>query len=82
MTGANSVMPLESGKIAGLAELRDNASVTYQSQLDEIARGLISAFAETDQSGAGASRRPGPLHLSRRAGDARGRHRSRWASPG
>jgi flagellar hook-associated protein 1 FlgK len=52
VTGANSVMPLKSGKIAGLAELRDNATVTYQSQLDEIARGLINAFRESDQSAA------------------------------
>ena len=59
VTGANSVMPLKSGKIAGLAELRDNASVTYQSQLDEIARGLISAFAEKDQSGAALPDVPG-----------------------
>lgn len=36
VTGANSVMPLKSGKLAGLAELRDNAAVTYQSQLDEM----------------------------------------------
>jgi flagellar hook-associated protein 1 FlgK len=50
VTGANSVMPLKAGKIAGLAELRDNATVTYQSQLDEIARGLIATFAESDQS--------------------------------
>jgi flagellar hook-associated protein 1 len=54
VTGANSVMPLKSGKIAGLAELRDNATVTYQSQLDEIARGLIDAFKETDQTGGAA----------------------------
>ncbi|QIO31915.1 flagellar hook-associated protein FlgK [Bradyrhizobium sp. 1(2017)] len=50
VTGANSVMPLKTGKLAGLAELRDNATVTYQSQLDEIARGLIDAFRESDQS--------------------------------
>lgn len=50
VTGANAVMPLKSGKIAGLAELRDNATVTYQSQLDEVARGLINAFKESDQS--------------------------------
>lgn len=36
-----------SGKIAGLTQLRDSVSTTMQSQLDEIARGLISAFAET-----------------------------------
>ncbi|MBB4262300.1 MULTISPECIES: flagellar hook-associated protein FlgK [unclassified Bradyrhizobium] len=50
VTGANSVMPLKSGKLAGLAQLRDKDTVTYQSQLDEIARGLIDAFKESDQS--------------------------------
>ena len=50
VTGANSVMPLKSGKLAGLAQLRDQDAVTYQSQLDEIARGLIDAFRESDQS--------------------------------
>lgn len=59
VTGATSVMPLKSGKIAGLAELRDNATVTYQSQLDEIARGLIDAFREVDQSGAALPDVPG-----------------------
>lgn len=50
VTGANSVMPLKSGKLAGLAQLRDQDTVTYQSQLDEVARGLIDAFKESDQS--------------------------------
>lgn len=59
VTGATSVMPLKSGKIAGLAELRDTATVTYQSQLDEIARGLIDAFREIDQSGAALPDVPG-----------------------
>jgi flagellar hook-associated protein 1 FlgK len=59
VTGASSVMPLKSGKIAGLAELRDKATVTYQSQLDEIARGLIDAFKESDQSGAALPDVPG-----------------------
>lgn len=59
VTGANSVMPLRSGKLAGLAELRDNAAVTYQSQLDEIARGLINAFKESDQTGASLPDVPG-----------------------
>ncbi|MEK9278440.1 MULTISPECIES: flagellar hook-associated protein FlgK [unclassified Bradyrhizobium] len=59
VTGANSVMPLKSGKLAGLAELRDNAAVTYQSQLDEVARGLISAFKESDQSAAALPDVPG-----------------------
>jgi flagellar hook-associated protein 1 len=59
VTGANSVMPLKSGKLAGLAELRDNATVTYQSQLDEVARGLVDAFKEVDQSGAALPDVPG-----------------------
>jgi flagellar hook-associated protein 1 len=48
-----------SGKIAGLVQLRDSVSSTMQSQLDEIARGLITAFAETDQTGGGAPDAPG-----------------------
>jgi flagellar hook-associated protein 1 len=38
------------GKIAALMQLRDEISGTAQNQLDEIARGLITAFAETDGS--------------------------------
>ncbi len=51
VTGSSSAMPIESGTLAGLANLRDNVAVTYQSQLDSIAGGLISATAETDQNG-------------------------------
>ncbi|MFD2058176.1 flagellar hook-associated protein FlgK [Mesorhizobium calcicola] len=36
-----------SGKLAGLLQLRDGVASTMQSQLDETARGLITAFAET-----------------------------------
>jgi flagellar hook-associated protein 1 FlgK len=36
-----------SGKLAGLLQLRDGVSSTMQSQLDEVARGLITAFSET-----------------------------------
>jgi flagellar hook-associated protein 1 FlgK len=39
------------GKIAGLIQLRDDVAGTAQTQLDEIARGLVTAFAETDGSG-------------------------------
>ncbi|TPO08923.1 flagellar hook-associated protein FlgK [Mesorhizobium sp. B1-1-5] len=35
------------GKLAGLLKLRDGVASTMQSQLDEIARGLVTAFAET-----------------------------------
>jgi flagellar hook-associated protein 1 FlgK len=34
------------GKLAGFLQLRDGVASTMQSQLDEIARGLIDAFAE------------------------------------
>ena len=47
-TGGNTN---SSGKIAGLVQLRDSVAGTMQSQLDEVARGMISAFAETDGSG-------------------------------
>jgi flagellar hook-associated protein 1 FlgK len=49
VTGAYATMPLQSGAMAGLAQVRDNLAVTYQNQLNEIARGLISVFAEKDQ---------------------------------
>lgn len=38
------------GKLAGLLKLRDGVAATMQSQLDEIARGLVTAFAETAPS--------------------------------
>jgi flagellar hook-associated protein 1 FlgK len=50
VTGASAGMPVRSGRLVGLSQLRDNVAVTYQNQLDEIARGLIEAFAESDQS--------------------------------
>lgn len=39
-----------SGRISGLLEVRDTIAPTYQKQLDEVARGLVEIFAETDQS--------------------------------
>jgi flagellar hook-associated protein 1 FlgK len=50
VNGASAVMPVHSGKLAGLAALRDDGTVTYQNQLDEIARGLVEAFAESGPS--------------------------------
>jgi flagellar hook-associated protein 1 FlgK len=50
ITGNVGGMPAASGRLVGLAAIRDDIAVTYQSQLDEIARGLIEAFAESDQS--------------------------------
>lgn len=52
VTGSTASMPIGSGRLKGLTDARDSYATTYQSQLDEIARGLIEAFAETDQSGA------------------------------
>jgi flagellar hook-associated protein 1 FlgK len=46
-TGDNSTTD---GKLAGLLKLRDGVASTMQSQLDEIARGLVTAFAETAPS--------------------------------
>ncbi len=39
------------GKIGGLLQIRDDVSLSYGRQIDEIARGLITTFAESDQSG-------------------------------
>lgn len=50
VTGLGAPMPLNSGNLVGLAAIRDEVAVTYQSQLDEIARGLIEAFAEKHQT--------------------------------
>ncbi len=48
--GASATMPVASGRLVGLAAVRDDVAITYQSQLDEVARGLVEAFAESDQS--------------------------------
>ncbi len=40
-----------SGTIAAMVQLRDVVAPQMQAQLDEIARGLITAFRETDPSG-------------------------------
>ena len=59
VTGDGALMPLNSGNLVGLAKLRDEVAVDYQTQLDEIARSLIAAFAESDQSGAAQPDMPG-----------------------
>ena len=59
VTGANAPMPISSGALAGLATLRDVTAPTYQAQLDEMARGLVESFAESDQSGGGGPDRAG-----------------------
>ncbi|PVE22488.1 flagellar hook-associated protein FlgK [Microvirga sp. KLBC 81] len=64
VTGSSSPMPLNSGNLVGLVRLRDDAAVTYQKQLDELARGLIEAFAEYDKSGGGKPDRAGVFTYS------------------
>jgi len=53
VVGGPSSMPSSTGRLAGLATLRDDVGTTYQNQLDEIARGLIEAFTEKDPAGTG-----------------------------
>jgi flagellar hook-associated protein 1 len=50
ITSQGSSLSIHSGALVGLVQVRDNLAVTYQAQLDEIARGLIENFKETDQS--------------------------------
>ncbi|SHO63224.1 flagellar hook-associated protein 1 FlgK [Pseudoxanthobacter soli DSM 19599] len=51
VTGAGASMPLQSGKLVGLATLRDEVAPTYQAQLDEVARGLIDTFQDGGADG-------------------------------
>lgn len=41
------------GTLAAMVQMRDDISAQLQSQLDEIARGLVATFAESDVSGGG-----------------------------
>ena len=41
--------PYGTGRLSGLLQLRDQIAPDYQNQLDEIARSLVSMFAESDQ---------------------------------
>ncbi|MGD0183961.1 MAG: flagellar hook-associated protein FlgK [Roseiarcus sp.] len=50
ITGPSAPMAIQSGALAGLANLRDTVAPEYQAQLDQIAGGLVNAFAESDQS--------------------------------
>jgi flagellar hook-associated protein 1 len=49
VTGTGAPMPLRQGRIAAQVEVRDTLTTGYQSQLDEVARGLITQFSESDQ---------------------------------
>ncbi|HEX2841754.1 flagellar hook-associated protein FlgK [Hyphomicrobium sp.] len=59
VTGANATMPLQSGRIVGLVQARDDISLSYEAQIDEMARVLVTAFAESDQTGGGGPDVPG-----------------------
>ena len=59
IVGGSGPMQLGSGRLTGLAAARDDLAVSYQNQLDEIARGLIEMFAESDQSGSSLPDVPG-----------------------
>ncbi|MEQ1718274.1 MAG: flagellar hook-associated protein FlgK [Hyphomicrobium sp.] len=50
VSGAQHVLSISSGRLAGLVSVRDDVVPAYQKQLDEIARALVTAFAEHDQS--------------------------------
>lgn len=50
VTGDAATMPITGGKLSAAAQVRDQLAPKFISQLDEIARGLIEAFAEQDQS--------------------------------
>ena len=47
------------GKLQALLQIRDDIIPTYQSQLDETARGLIEMFQQTDKTGGVANPIPG-----------------------
>ncbi len=55
VTGTAAVMPISGGALAGLASLRDDSSVSYGNQLDQIASAMVSAFSESDPSGKGST---------------------------
>ncbi|MFY0610945.1 MAG: flagellar hook-associated protein FlgK [Hyphomicrobiaceae bacterium] len=59
VTGSTSTQAAQGGSLLGLARIRDDLAVTTQSQLDEVARGLVTLFAESDQTGGGAATQPG-----------------------
>jgi flagellar hook-associated protein 1 FlgK len=55
----NSQLAARSGRLVGLAQLRDELAPRFQTQVDEVARGLVQAFSESDQTGSGAPTLPG-----------------------
>jgi flagellar hook-associated protein 1 FlgK len=52
-TGPDAVLPVTDGRVVGYLQVRDNILTEQQQRIDELARGLVDAFAETDQTGGG-----------------------------
>lgn len=50
VTGEGAAMPVSGGRLAALAIVRDQTAPQLARQLDQIAAGLIRAFAEREQS--------------------------------
>jgi flagellar hook-associated protein 1 len=50
ISNPGSSIAVRTGALAGLVRFRDGDSLTYQSQIDDVAHNLIIAFAESDQS--------------------------------
>jgi flagellar hook-associated protein 1 FlgK len=59
VAGASAPMATQTGELAGLAQLRDVVAPQYEAQLDQIACGLITAFAESDPNDASVAKLPG-----------------------
>lgn len=59
VTGPSAIMKVTSGRLAGLATLRDETAPAYQQQMDEMARGLILSFSERDVTGSASSAKAG-----------------------
>lgn len=51
VTGPSATMAPRGGALSGLAQVRDNYATTFQSQLDEVAFGLVSAFSQQSSTG-------------------------------
>lgn len=49
ISGSNTAMSVINGKLTAHLTVRDETTLTYDAQMDETARSLISLFAESDQ---------------------------------
>lgn len=51
--GGDGANTNSTGSLAAMVQMRDTITVQLQSQLDEVARGLVTTFAESDTTGGG-----------------------------